>query len=437
MTANKKRFLIFGVLLGVAILALSIVFKSSPTVQANFDKARLVEVMALKKQLVAPEITAFGRVAPKHSWQGIAEVNGKITYRHPKLETGRILKANTLVLTIDPLEYELKLAQAEANLNASKTQLKRLIQQEENIRISLKIEQQKLTLVNQEYKRKQTLKKKNLISISDIELQKQTSLVQRNLVQELTSSLSLMPDDRKVTQAEISVNDAYLEDARRQLQNTRFSLPFDARIAEVNIETAQAVTNGSVLFEAHQIGAVEVKAELSLQDAQVLMQSITKIPGEQGFPSIEQLNLEASVALQLGSKHHVWPAQVSRISETINPDQATIGFYLEAKQVFSQVGLLKKPPLTKGMFVTAKIAGFSSSQFVVPEKALHGGTVYIMDKDNLLQLRQVKILFRTELGVAVFGDVKEDELLILNDLIPAIPNMELKAKPSVIKEFKL
>lgn len=426
MNLNKKRFLLLGVLVGALILALSIMFKSSPSVQVNFDNARLVDVIALQKQFVAPEITAFGRVEPKHIWRGIAEVNGKITYRHPKLEAGRLLKAGTLVLTIDPLEYELKLAQAEANLNSTQTQLKRLIQQEENILASLKIERQKLTLVNQEYKRKQTLKKKNLISSSDLDAQKQALLVQRNLVQELTSSLSLMPDDKKVKQAELSVNEAYLEDARRQLENTRFSLPFDARIAEVNIETAQAVTTGSILFEAHQIGIVEVKAELSLQDAQVLMQSITKIPGEQGFPAIDQLNLEASIALQLGSKHHVWPAQLSRISETINPDQATIGFYLEAQQVFKQVGLLKKPPLTQGMFVTATIKGFQSSQFVVPEKALHGERIYIMDKNNRLQLRSVRVLFRSQQGVAVFGELQTGELLVLNDLIPAIANMKLK-----------
>jgi multidrug efflux pump subunit AcrA (membrane-fusion protein) len=434
MTVNKKRFFIIGLLMGVIILMLSIIFKSSPSVQANFDRAKLVEVLPLHKQFVAPEIKAFGRVEPKNIWKGIAEVNGKITYRHAQLETGRMIKAGTLVLSIDPLQYELQIAQAEASLNATKTQLKRLIQQEKNIQLSLEIEQKKLALINQEYTRKQTLKQKGLLSLSDVETQKQVSLVQSNLVQELISTLKLMPDDKRVIESEITVNEAQLKDANRQFQNTQFRLPFDARIAQVNIQTAQAVSTGSILFEAHQIGTVEIKAALSLQDAQLLMQSITQTKSEPGFLSIEQLNLPAKVELTLGAKTHIWPAQVMRISETINPDQATIGFYLEAEQIFEQTGLLKKPPLTQGMFVTASISGFKSQQFLVPEKALHGDVIYIMDKDHRLQLRQVNILFRTQLGVAVEGALEENEQLVLNDLIPAIAGMTLKTHSSVSKE---
>lgn len=437
MTEKKKRFFIIGVVIGAVILALSIIFKSSPTVQANTDKAKLVEILLLQKQLVAPEIIAFGRVEPKHIWKGIAEVNGKITYRHPKLETGRMLKAGTLVLRIDPLEYELKLAQAEANLNASKTQLKRLIQQQKNIQLSLQIEQQKLSLIDQEYKRKRTLQQKGLLSSSDVDIQKQALLVQRNLVQELTGTLDLIPDDKGVIQSEISVNEDYLKDAKRQLQNTQFNLPFDARIAAVNIETEQAVSNGAVLFEAHQLGKVEVKAEYALQDAQLLMQSIIETSVEDSLLSVEKLHLPAHISLTLGNKKHLWPAQVTRISETITAEQGTIGFYLEADQLFSKTELLKKPPLTQGMLVSASIMGVPSKQFVVPEKALHGDVLYIMDKNQRLQLRQVEILFRIESGVAVSGDLQVGEQLVLNDLIPAVANMALKTHSSTGKEAKL
>ncbi|WP_413701137.1 efflux RND transporter periplasmic adaptor subunit [Psychromonas sp. KJ10-10] len=437
MTANKKRFFIIGILIGAIILALSIIFKTSPVVKAKTDKAKLVQIVLLQKQLVAPQIKAFGRIEPKHIWKGIAEVNGKITYRHPKLETGRILPAGTLVLRIDPLEYELKLAQAEANLNTSKTQLKRLIQQQKNIQLSLQIERQKLSLIDQEYKRKQTLQQKGLLSASDVDIQKHALLVQRNLVQELTGTLDLIPDDKRVIQSEISVNEDHIKDAYRQLQNTRFNLPFDARIATVNIETEQAVSNGSVLFEAHQIGKVEVKAEFSLQDAQLLMQSISEEPVEQSFLSIEQLELSAQISLTLGNTQHHWPAQVTRISETITVEQGTIGFYLEAEQFFSQAGLIKKPPLTQGMFVSASITGFQSKQFVVPERALHGDLLYIMDKNQRLQLRQVEILFRIDSGVAVSGNLQEGDQLVLNDLIPAVANMTLKTHSSVGQEPRL
>jgi multidrug efflux pump subunit AcrA (membrane-fusion protein) len=424
MTSNKKRFVFPGIILGALVLFVAITLKPSPKLQENYDKARLVDVMVLTKQNSAPQIIGYGRVSPKNTWQGIAEVKGKIIYRHPDLESGRLIPKGTLVLKIDPLEYQLKIAQAEANLNSSKVQLGRIDQEEQNINASLSIEQQKLTLTGQEYKRKSSLKQKNLISNSDLENEKKLFLAQRNLIQELTSRLELLPDDKKVIQAQISVNQALLADTHRQLENTRFTLPFDARIANVNIEQAQAVSVGAILFEAYQPGIMEIKAEMSLQDADTLRDSIPPSFNAQ-LASIEKLNFNASVELLIGDSTHRWPAKLTRIAEKINPDQATLGFYLEVKQDVKKLEL-SNTPLTKGMFVTAKVRGVGSLHFVVPEKALHGEHIYIMDEQNKLQIKPVTIIFRNAQGVAISGEIKAFDQLILNDLIPAIAGMSLK-----------
>lgn len=428
MSSNKKRLTILGVLVGIIILALSIFFKSSPTIQPNFDKARLVSVQALILQPTAPLVLAFGRVLPKTTWQAIAEVNGKVIYRHPGLESGRLLKAGTLVLKIDPFEYELKKAQAIANVNASKAQLTRLQQEQKNISAGLEIEQEKLQLIDQEYRRKLSLKKKNLISNSDLETQKQTLLAQKNVVLDLNSTLKLLPDDNKVALAELNVNQAMLDDAQRQLLNTQITLPFDARIANVDVENAQVVALGGVLFEAYKLGTVEVKAELSLQDADILMSSVQSFPTQASLPNVEELGFGANIELQIATKQHQWPAKLTRIADNINAEQATIGFYLEVEQDVAQFQLGAKPPLTKGMFVSANIHGFASSQFMIPEKALHGDLIYVMQENKQLAMRKVQVHFRNKQGVAISGDIKEGEWLILNDLVPAIPGMTLKVQ---------
>lgn len=432
MIIPKKRFLIPGVVAGIAILVLAVLSKSSPQVQANFDKARLVDVMPLTLTNSAPEIVAYGRVEPKNSWQAIAQVSGKVIYRHPELQSGRLLTAGTLVLKIDPLEYQLKQSQAMANVNMAKAQLNRIDQEQKNLISSLSIEKQKLTLENQEYQRKLELQKKNLLSNSEVEAQKQSLLIQTKLVQDLSSSLKLLPDDKKIALAQFNINQALLEDAQRQLDNTHIRLPFDARIAAVNIEQAQAVSVGNSMFEAQQLGTVEIKAQLSLKDAQSLMLSVQRNQLHQGeLPNIEKLGLSANIELQMGNKQHQWPAKLTRIADNINPDQATIGFYLEVEQDIKALYLNNKPPLTKGMFVSARLQGFSSAHFVISEKALHGDKIYIMDDNNKLTILPVKIHFRNHQGVAISGDFKEKDKLILNDLIPAIPGMSLKVNEEV------
>ena len=429
MTNNKKSLLLPGVALGIVILVAAIMLKPSPDLQKNLDNARIVEVLRLIKQTAAPQVRGFGLVSPKQTWQAIAEVNGKIIYRHPKLETGRLIRKGTMVLAVDPLEYQLKLMQAQANLNSAKAKLSRLDQEQRNINLSLKIEQQKLTLVKQEYQRKKALKNKELISNSELENQKQALLAQRNLLQNLSSSLNLIPDDKKITEAQINVSQAQLKDAERQLENTHFSLPFDARIAEVNIEQAQAVNKGSVLFTAQQLDRVEIKAELSLQDADTLRRSANRFPDNNALPAIEKLNFNTRIMLKIGDKTLSWPAKLTRIGDSINSQQATIDFYLEVAQDFTTLDLSNKPPLSKGMFVSAEIQGAASPQFIVPEKALHGSNIYILDQTQKLQIKAIQVEFRNAQGVAISGDLQEGEQLILNDLIPAIPGMRLKLTP--------
>lgn len=463
MNPNKKALALYGILLGLFVLVIAIILKPSPPVNISHSRAVLVETQRLKKISLAPSIEGFGRVAPKQAWDAIAEVSGKVIFRHPQLESGRMLPKGLKILEIDPLEYQLKLAQAQAALHATQAQLTRLEQQQRNLNASLKIESQKLALAEQEYQRKLSLKKRQLVSSSELEAQHQSLLVQTKLVEDLQSSLKLLPDDRKVSEAQLNVDEAKLKDAQRKLDQTQVFLPFEARIAEVSVEENQVVTQGMTMLSAHKLGAAEIKAEVSLSDMRTLVTSLEQQPREPSLPSIELLNLSASVTLQIANHHYLWPARVTRVAEMVNPNQASIGLYLEVEQDYHQLDLLKSPPLTKGMFVSATILGQASMQFVVPQKALHGDKLYFMSADNTLLIKTVKTLFRHNDTVAV-ALASEDELpnnrsatstlvaqslqegdrLIVNDLIPAMPGMSLRvgiaaesqssAKPSSVNK---
>jgi len=425
MIENRKRLLIPGVALGVFAIMLAVLLKPAPPVVSEHSNARLVDVMPLEMQSVAPKVKGFGRVSPKHIWQGVAQVSGKLTYRNSQLESGRLLPKGTLLLAIDPLEYQLKLAQAQANISATKAKLSRSTQEEVNLKISLAIEEQKLSLVDQEYQRKLTLKKRNLVSSSDVEAQKQALLVQRKLVQDLQSSLTLLPEDRLVTEAQLQVDIAQAQDAQRHLDNTQVILPFDARIAEVNIEKDQVVSTGEVMLAAHRLGKVEIKAELSLRDMSILMRSIGRVTTSDNLPNIEKLELNADISLNTSGLSFDWPGKVTRVSETVDPTQATVGVYVEVDQGVKQLKLPLKPPLTNGMFVSTTIEGAASKQFVVTEKALHGDKIYLMTSDNSLSIVPVEVLFRRDEMVAIAGEIRQGDRLILNDLIPAVPGMAL------------
>lgn len=123
MKINKKYLFFPVVALGVITLIIVTKLRPSAEIKPPEDRSKMVNVQVLEPESIAPQVIGFGKIKPKFEWKAIAEVSGKVVYRHPELNKGNILLAGTEVLRIDPLDYELKLAQAEADLGSSQTQL--------------------------------------------------------------------------------------------------------------------------------------------------------------------------------------------------------------------------------------------------------------------------------------------------------------------------
>lgn len=428
MKINKK-FLFFPVVVaGVIILITVTKLRPSAEVKPLEDRSKIVKTISLEQQNLAPQVIGFGKIKPKFEWKAIAEVSGKVVYRHPELNKGNVLLAGTEVLRIDPLDYELKLAQAEADLGSSKTQLAKVDLEEKNIRNTLKIEKNRLALSKKELGRKINLQKKGLTSQSDLDQQNQSYLAQQKVVQDIQNQILLLPDERKVAAAMVKVNQAKLEEAQRSLEKTSIILPTDVRISEVDIEADQVVNLQQTMFIAHGIKTMEMEAQISIHDMQTLAQSFHVFQSnEQGMPNIDSLPLQAIVQLSSGRFNAQWQAQVERISETVDPNQATVGVILEIQQDYKMLKPSSLPPLVNGMFVKALIEGEASPQWVIPESALHGDKIYLLNQDNQLTILSVKIVFRRDNQVVISGGINKGDLLILNDLLPAINGMQLRS----------
>ena len=429
MQRTKKKYFFLTLAVGIIILALALNFRKSPPLRPAAERATLVNVAQVTQRDIAPEIYGFGRVAPKVSWKAIAEVSGKVTYRHPKLEKGRILSADTKILEIDPLDYELALARNKAELAASKAERDKLNQEEESLKGLLKIEQQRLELSQKELRRQQDLFEKGVLSGSSLDQQRTSELAQKSQVISLQNQLAVIPDSRKMIEARVQVNKARVVEATRELANTRIVLPVDARVASVDVEVGQAVGSQQQLAELHGIEVMEVEAQVALHDLKTLINSIQSLP--EAFNDVTQLRidslgLKARILVNSGDYHFEVPATLTRISESIDPDQGTVGIILEVSQDYAELIARRETPLANGLFVQARLEGLPQSVLTVPEGALHGQTLYLVNDEDRLKLTPVKVLFRRDGLAAVTGELSNGELLVSNDLVPAIPGMQLR-----------
>ncbi|MGF1706516.1 efflux RND transporter periplasmic adaptor subunit [Enterovibrio baiacu] len=442
MTLRRK--LLFFPVLAIGILVLVVAIKTRPDIPVKpaQSKARPVDVLTLTQQTISPVVTGFGRVTPKLTWQAIAEVNGKVIYRNPALEKGSILPAGTELLRIDPTDYQLAVAQAQADVSAKQARLAKLDLDSSNLKTTLNIEKRRLALSKDELTRKKNLRQKGLTSQSDLDTEQQAYLSQQTRVQDLESQLKVLPDERLITEAELDASQLALTQAERDLEKTHVVLPVNSRIAEVNIEKDQFVTPQQIMVVAHGLEAVEVDAQVSIHDMQTLFDSLnaasslSQNSNQSDMQSAANGHLErltANVALSSGSFNQTWSANVARLSDTVNLNQATVGVILEIPLNLSssqsdatmQNPLAALPSLVNGMFVQATIEGQPVAHWVIPEQALRGDKVYLME-EGVLTVEPVDVLFRHDDLVAIAGDLKDGQQLVVNDLLPAVPGMALR-----------
>ncbi|MEA3292748.1 MAG: hypothetical protein U9Q71_10670, partial [Pseudomonadota bacterium] len=140
-TSRRKWVILIPVLAGVAALFLLKQNKTPPEQEAPRETARLVRVIDVPTTTVTPVAKGYGSVSPARRWEAVAQVKGKILEKNPLLEKGAILEDGSLLLRIDPTDYQLAMAQIEAEILAARAQLRELDAKAENIRLSLKIEE--------------------------------------------------------------------------------------------------------------------------------------------------------------------------------------------------------------------------------------------------------------------------------------------------------
>ena len=104
LKTGQRRWLVLFPLLGFIILVIMVKLKSAPQLKSEIELTPLVNVEKVKVRTLQMSIEGYGRAQSKESWQAVAEVSGRVIYRHPELEKGKMLPAGTVALKFDPGE---------------------------------------------------------------------------------------------------------------------------------------------------------------------------------------------------------------------------------------------------------------------------------------------------------------------------------------------
>ena len=425
-TSPSTRRWLFLVPLGIGVAAAVWLLRSGqdPEHLPEREVARPVRVIEAPSLAAVPRAVGYGSVEPGTTWQAIAEVGGRVVEVHDRLEVGAILRAGAVLLRIDRTDYDLALAEAKADHQATEAQLAELEAREENARASLAIEREAFDLAMAELERQEKLAAQGAVSRSALEGQKRSTLAQRQRVQAEANMLNLVPAERQVLQARLERLRSLIFAAERDIERTTVILPFDGRIAALATELGQVATPGQVLVEADGIMVAEVAAQVPVSHMRGLIPAADSLGAE-----ITAGNLSDLFTIRATVRHPevagVWPARFARVSPTIDPRTRTVGIIVEVDEPYRRAQPGIRPPLVKGMFVEVVLSGRPRDAVVIPSGAVHGGAVYVAADEDRLARRPIEVSLSQPSFLVVAEGIEAGDRVVVSDLFPAIEGMLL------------
>ncbi len=421
------------ILAGVAVIVYFAINKQAPAQKPVEEQSVHVRIVEVVPTDITPTVVGYGVVRPVKTWNGISQVGGKVVYVHPDFKKGASLTAGTVVIRLSPADYNLAIAQAEANIRATKARIKEIAITEENTRQSLQIEEEALTLKQKDLERKQQLLKRGSVAQNTVDAALSSDLAQRQKVQGMKNTLALMPTQRAVLQEQIAVYQSSLETARLNLLRTNIKLPFNARVVETKTEIDQYLVAGQSIGSFDGIESAEIEAQIPIEQFGAMLNATSDNRPAENIPAtalskrLESMGLSAKVQLNLGDVPVIWKARVSRISDTIDPKTRTVGVIVTVPNAYASAVPGIRPPLAKGMFVEVFVSNkVARDAIIIPRSALQADNVYLVGKDGRLEIRPVKVSYRQGDIAVISAGLEGGEKIVVSTLNPAIPQMLLR-----------
>jgi len=369
---SKAYFLIPLAIVAIGVVAAFLIIKTAPqprkiTPQKAVPQVR-VEVVRLAKENVT--LAAMGTVVPARRLELKARVGGEVVGIHPEFVEGGLIHQGEVILTIDPADYELAVAQKKSRVAEAHYALK-------------------LELGHQE------------VAKREWEL-----LGGGKPASELDLELALRKPHLDKARAEVAAAEAELKQARLDLARTRITAPFNGIVLAKNVEKGTQVGTQEILAEL--AGTDEYWVQVSLPVDRLGWFNVPRTNGENGasvriFPDGNQ-EFHGRVLKLLGDLEE--EGRMARVLVTV-PDP----FGRSSKDK-------SRRPLLIGQYVRVRIAGKEMENAArIPRSALREGKqVWLVGEDGKLRAREVVVAWREEESLLVREGLNDGDRLVITEM---------------------
>ena len=386
MTFIKKFFkfilpvgLIFMAVLAVVAMYFVAAGKRPPR-QDTAQAAVLVEAIPARARSLNFVVESQGPVRPRTETSLVAEVSGTVVSVSPGFVAGGFFRKGDVLLEIDPSDYATAVKRAEAALASRKAQL-----------------------ADEQARSKQAVKDwKNLGRSGE-----PPALVARQ--PQLADA-----------EANVLAAQADLDKARRDLQRTRITVPYDGLVRSKRVDIGQFVSPGTQLGVTFSVDTAEIRLPLSSTDVAFLDLPRAMDLRPENYPAV---SLQATEA----GETKTWEARLIRTEGVIDQTSRVLYAVAEVPDPYGLLGESTQDELRMGTFVRAAIEGrFIENAVVLPRYVLRNdNTVLVANGERELEVREVTVARAEPDVVYLTSGVSDGELVITTTLDAPIPGTRL------------
>ncbi|MCA9113692.1 MAG: HlyD family efflux transporter periplasmic adaptor subunit [Planctomycetaceae bacterium] len=439
-----------------------------PRREQDRSAAVLVQTVPVESATAELPLVVDGLSAPWREVTLAAQISGRVTFRAEQCRPGNVVQQGTVLLEIDPQEYELEARRLQQELEQARTSVNELQVQITNTEESLKISRQEVTLRERETARIRRLADRKVSTDSEVDTALREELMARQNLTTLENQLRLQQAQRPRLDQAVELAQSRLERAELDVTRTKIVAPFDAVVTGQPVEQGSYVRDGTELVTLDDISAAEIRCSLQMDQLDWLWKQqrphTTLENNGQPPHDIQIPRTPATVIYRLGGREYLWKGVLSRydgwaLDERTRTVPARILVSSPGEFEVRLAGQSEKsaaageepatftpfaggpPSLMRGMYVTVRLHTLSDVPLVrLPERAVRPGNTVWQIVDGKLAIRSVTV--RQTSGGSVLLDAEASQLtagdrIIVSPLSSPEPGMAVQDEAAPVQPASL
>ena len=439
LTAVLRGVLSILILFAGFTLTKKLISSRKPAPQVSIpEQALRVDVVSASHKDVPVDIEGLGEVHSRDVVQIAAEIPGRVMHVHPSLEMGGVIPAGEVLFEIDSRDVQARHDQSTATASQYKNTIARLKKQFTIDKERLNTFKRTKDLAKEEFKRVE-----NLYTNDKVGTQSQVDKAEmgfnnaNDAFAQLSQSVDLFPIRISEAEDSLASSSAMVTMAQTDIERTKVSVSFNARVKTVSLEEGQYVSPGmSVITLANDsILEISVSLDSKLASNWLNFESTKSSSNSAWFGNLEQVGVDVS-----WGDDSAWIGTLHRV-EMFDKETRTINVIVRIPAQSALKPTRGSQSLVEGMFCKVTIPGKIAERVVeLPLESVSFSkdnegyrTAYLAREsadDGQLRLVSVKVRESHIAGESIFINegLNEGDQVITTRLINPLANSLLNTE---------